>query len=37
MTKVAKHCSQKFNINTRNNEAYFLVIFGDVLVYVTLP
>ena len=39
MTRVAKHSSQTFNINTRNNhiKAYFIVIVGGVLEYVTLP
>ena len=41
MTRVAKHSSQTFNINTRDNHngifSCNLLIFGGVLVYETLP
>ena len=37
MTRIAKHSNQKCDINTRNiHKEYFLVIFGGLLVYVTL-
>ena len=38
MTRVAKHSCQTFNIKRRNDhKGIFLVIFGGVLMYVTLP
>ena len=38
MTRIAKHSSQKFDINTRNiHKGIFSCNFGGLLVYVTLP